>query len=143
LTVFVVDASVGLKWCLPQDEEDFIPQAKELLHSFLAKDLDFLVPDLFWVEIGNALWKLIRRKKLSPDAASASLTTLRDLEISTVPSYRLVVHALDLAVQYDRTVYDSVYVALARESSIELVTADERLANALAAYLPVKWLGAI
>jgi predicted nucleic acid-binding protein len=34
-------------------------------------------------------------------------------------------------------------VALARESSIELITADERLANALAAYLPVKWLGAM
>ena len=139
----MVDASVGLKWCLPQDEEAYIPQARELLDSFLAKRIDFLVPDLFWVEIGNALWKLIRRKKLSPDTGIASLTTLYNLEISTVPSYRLIGRALDLAVQYDRTVYDSVYVALARESSVDLVTADERLANALAAYLPVKWLGTI
>ena len=29
------------------------------------------------------------------------------------------------------------------QSKIELITADERLANALAARLPVKWLGAL
>ena len=28
-------------------------------------------------------------------------------------------------------------------SDIPMITADERLANALAAYLPVKWLGAL
>jgi predicted nucleic acid-binding protein len=68
---------------------------------------------------------------------------LDTLEIPTIPSQRPVPGALELAAQYDRTVYDSLYVALARESSIELITADERLANALAAYLPVKWLGAM
>jgi predicted nucleic acid-binding protein len=38
-------------------------------------------------------------------------------------------------------VYDSIYTALAVNSNAQFVTADERLANALAAYLPVKWLG--
>jgi len=142
LTVVVVDASVGLKWCLPQEAEDFIPQARKLLDSFLHEEIDFLVPDLFWVEIGNALWKLLRRKKISRETADSSLAMLDTLEIPTIPSHRLVPGALELAAQYDRTVYDSLYVALARESSIELITADERLANALAAYLPVKWLGA-
>jgi predicted nucleic acid-binding protein len=33
-------------------------------------------------------------------------------------------------------------VALAMSLQTHLVTADERLANAVAAYLPVKWLGA-
>jgi predicted nucleic acid-binding protein len=32
---------------------------------------------------------------------------------------------------------------LAIQSKTELITADERLANALAAHLPVKWLGAL
>ncbi len=44
---------------------------------------------------------------------------------------------------FDRTVYDSLYVALAVDSKAELVTVDEKLANALAARLPVKWLGAL
>jgi predicted nucleic acid-binding protein len=49
---------------------------------------------------------------------------------------------LQLAVTSRRTVYDSLYVALAMQSQSVLITADERLANALAARFPVKWLGA-
>jgi predicted nucleic acid-binding protein len=51
--------------------------------------------------------------------------------------------ALRIAFAYDRAVYDCLYVALAIQSKSQLITADERLANALAAYLPVKWLGAL
>jgi predicted nucleic acid-binding protein len=36
-----------------------------------------------------------------------------------------------------------LYIALAVQSGTDLVTADERLANAVAARLPVKWLGGI
>ncbi len=143
MTVLVVDASVGLKWCLPQAAEQFIPHASALLDRFIREEIDFLVPDLFWIEIGNALWKLSRRNQLSPEAATSSLAKLNSLEIPTVASNSLVPRALDLAIQYGRTIYDSLYVALARETSTEMITADERLANALAAYLPVKWLGAM
>jgi len=51
--------------------------------------------------------------------------------------------ALQIALTHDRSVYDCLYVALAVQSKTEWITADERLANALAARLPVKWLGAI
>jgi predicted nucleic acid-binding protein len=51
--------------------------------------------------------------------------------------------AFSIAATFDRTVYDSIYAALAVRRKAELVTADARLANALAAYLPVKWLGAL
>jgi predicted nucleic acid-binding protein len=51
--------------------------------------------------------------------------------------------AQQIAIQYGRSIYDSVYVALAREARSEVVTADEKLANAVAAHLPVKWLGAL
>jgi predicted nucleic acid-binding protein len=51
--------------------------------------------------------------------------------------------AFSIAATFNRTVYDSLYVALAVRSKADLVTADERLANALAARLPVKWLGAV
>jgi len=71
------------------------------------------------------------------------MSFVRDLGIVTASSLDLVREALELALSHGRTVYDSLYVALAMESRSELITADERLANALAARLPVKWLGAL
>jgi predicted nucleic acid-binding protein len=50
--------------------------------------------------------------------------------------------ALKIALVYDHSVYDCLYVAMAIQFKIDMITADERLANALAASLPVKWLGA-
>ena len=48
---------------------------------------------------------------------------------------------LQIAFAHDRTVHDCLYVALAVQAGSVVITADEKLANALAAYLPVKWLG--
>jgi predicted nucleic acid-binding protein len=59
-----------------------------------------------------------------------------------VPSLTLIEKAFEIATACGRTVYDSLYVALAVHSKAPLVTADEKLANALAARFPVKWLGA-
>jgi predicted nucleic acid-binding protein len=58
-------------------------------------------------------------------------------------SERLIEDAPSIALAVGRSVYDGVYIALAVQAGAELVTADERLANAVAARLPVKWLGGI
>ena len=46
-------------------------------------------------------------------------------------------------LSHQRTVYDCLYIALAVASTGQFVTADELLANAVAARLPVKWLRAV
>lgn len=142
MTTVVVDASVAVKWCLPSRREELVAEAEELLASSRRDEVRFLVPDLFWVELANALWKAVRRAEMSSDNAASAMSFMRDLGIATLPSLDLVPQALDLAISHSRTVYDSLYVALAIQSDSELITADERLANVLAARLPVKWLGA-
>jgi predicted nucleic acid-binding protein len=42
----------------------------------------------------------------------------------------------------ERSAYGCLYAALAIQFKTEMITADERLATALTAHLPVKWLGA-
>jgi predicted nucleic acid-binding protein len=142
VTPTVVDASVAVKWCLPREHEDLALQAEELLVSYRAGTEIFLVPDLFWLEVANALWKAVWKQKIDSEVAARSLKVVRDLNIPTISSVDLVPRALRLAVEHRRTVYDSIYVALALHAKANLITADERLANALAAHLPVKWLGA-
>lgn len=143
MTGFVVDASVAVKWCLPAQQEELVPQAESLLISYRRSEIRLLVPDLFWVELANALWKAVRRGTISIEFAMSAMSLVRDLNIPIVLSCELLPQALSLAVTHGRNVYDSLYVALAVQSKTELITADEPLANVLAAHLPVKWLGAL
>jgi predicted nucleic acid-binding protein len=143
LSVFVVDASVAAKWLLPAMQEPLVEQANRLLGQETEGSADFVVPDLFWPEIGNVLWKAVWRERITPTQAEESLITALSWAFETVPSRQLLERALEIGLRHQRSFYDSIYLALATSQQIELITADERLANAVAAHLPVKWLGAI
>jgi predicted nucleic acid-binding protein len=137
----VIDASVAAKWFLP--DEPFSAAALELLRRATAGATDFIVPDLFFSECGNILWKAARRKRLSVDETVAAIQVIEELQLLTVPAAGLLEDTLQIARNYDRTFYDSLYLAVAAKQQTYLVTADEKLANATAAHLPVKWLGAL
>ncbi len=139
----VLDASVAAKWFLPATGEPLAQEALQLLGRYARGEMRFLVPDLFWPEFANILWKAARQGRCSEKTALAALASLKTLELPTVAARSLAEDALRMAVTFDRTVYDCVYVALAVKSNAPLVTADERLAAALAAHFPVKLLGAV
>jgi predicted nucleic acid-binding protein len=105
--------------------------------------LRVFTPDVFWPELGNVLWKAVRLKRITSASARESIQSFAETGITTVPSRPLMADAFDIAHAFGRSVHDSVYVALALSIDAPLVTADERLANALAARFPVRWLGAV
>jgi predicted nucleic acid-binding protein len=140
---FVIDASVAMKWLSLFENEPLVNQARQYLDRRTAGEIALVVPDLFWAEVSSVLWKAARKGMCRPDEASMALSTLQEQELAAVPSRILVESALNIALKYGPSLYDCLYVALALRSNTELVTADEKLANALAAHLPVKWLGAI
>jgi predicted nucleic acid-binding protein len=143
VSLIVLDASVAVKWFLPEARETLTIEAKALLNSYGNSDVEFIVPDLFWVEFAGILWKAIRRDRYPKPSAEAALLSLTQFNFPTFPSLNLLDKAFQIATGFDRTVYDSVYVALAEQTKSQLITADEKLANSLAAYFPVKWLGSI
>jgi predicted nucleic acid-binding protein len=85
----------------------------------------------------------MRQERISRASAEQALAALEGQRITTAPTAPLLADAFAIAASQDRSVYDSIYVALAVLSNTPLVTADERLANALAARFPVRWLGAL
>lgn len=139
----VVDASVAAKWCLPPRGETLVKESLHLLESFTTGRVLLSVPDLFWPELGNIFWKAARSERVSEESAEESLQLMAQLRIPTFRSQPLLRDAFRIASRFQCTVYDCTYVALALASDRALVTADERLANTLAAHLPVRWLGAI
>jgi predicted nucleic acid-binding protein len=140
---FVLDASVALKWAIPPANETLTAESLQLLQEYVNGKIDLLVPDIFWAELGNVLWKGVRLRRWSQAVAQRIASEMHARNFSTVPSRTLMTEAMRIAFAYDRAVYDCLYVALAIRSKSQMITADECLANALAAYLPVKWLGAL
>jgi predicted nucleic acid-binding protein len=143
VTGYVVDASVAAKWCLPPRGETLVPESLRLLGEFTAGRVRFSVPDLFWPELGNIFWKAVRTARISRESAAQAIHSMSELPIPTLPSLPLLKDAFTIASRFQCTVYDSTYAALAVASDRLLVTADERLANSLAAHLPVRWLGSL
>jgi predicted nucleic acid-binding protein len=139
----VLDASVAVKWLPPFQQEPLAPEAEILLDRWEHGVIELIAPDLIWTEIANAHWRAVRQNKCSSGDAQASLAIMHEQELPTVPSEPLIDLAFRIALQHGRTAYDSLYVALAVTLKSDLVTADEKLANALSSYFPVTWLGAI
>lgn len=142
MKTFVLDASVAVKWAMPLANEPLTDEAVQLLKGYIGGEIDFIVPDVFWAELSNVLWNGARRGRWNRPDAENSAADMAARDFVTVPSLVLMPEALRIAFVYDRAVYDCLYVALAIRAKTEMITADERLANALAAHLPVKWLGA-
>jgi predicted nucleic acid-binding protein len=143
LISLVLDASVAVKWAIPSAREPFADASLRLLKRYVDGEVEFIVPDVFWAEVGNVLWKGTRQGRWRQDEAEAVAADMKARDFKTVASVVLLEEALRIAFAHDRAVYDCLYVALAVQSKTDFITADERMANALAAHLPVKWLGAL
>ena len=139
---YVLDASVAAKWYLPRGE-NLVEESVRLLNEYTSDLTRLAVPDLFWPEMGSIFWKAVRNKRMSGQSADEALQSLSELQLPTFPSYPLLRDAYRIATRFQCTVYDCTYVALAVASERPLVTADERLANALAAHFPIRWLGSV
>ena len=143
MKTFVLDVSVAMKWVLPPQGEDLVSEGLDLLRRYAQKEIRFVVPDIFWAEFGNVSWKAFRLGRWTAAEAEWAIREISHRDFPTVSSKDLLPAAFAIASGFDRSVYDSLYVALAVATRSEMVTADEKLANALATRLPVRGLGAL
>lgn len=126
----VVDASVGIKLFLV---EPLSGRADALFdHLTDTPPARFYVPDLFFVECANILWKYIRRFGYPRETARQDVANLVELPLRVVSMAELAVESLELAVDSEITAYDAAYVVLSQRLSLPLVTADGRLVRHLA-----------
>jgi predicted nucleic acid-binding protein len=131
--LYVIDAGVVVKWFIPEVDSDI---AHQLLERYLQGVDTPVAPDLLIAECGNVFWRRCRQGDITPDEATESLADLLTLNVPLMPATSLVPSALQLALQHQRTVYDALYLALAQERNCDLITADERIFNALSAQFP-------
>jgi predicted nucleic acid-binding protein len=122
----VVDASVAIKWFVPEIHEDEAARWLSSGHPLLA-------PDLLFAEVSSIAWKKTIRDGLSEAEARRIRRALAKLPLLTISSRELSEAALDLALALRCSVYDALYVALAIAEDTWLVTADRKLHDRISA----------
>jgi predicted nucleic acid-binding protein len=131
--VAVVDASVAIKWLLPEEDREI---ALRLQDDYQNGATDLIAPELLISEVGNVLWKRVRKRDLTPSVAKLLFDgLLRDAPI-LLSSDTVHRRAMTLSLEFDRPIYDCEYLALAWYHGCDLVTADERFYRAVRAQWP-------
>jgi predicted nucleic acid-binding protein len=116
----VVDASVAVRWYLPED-------GAEEAESILLSESSLIAPELVIAEIGNAVWKRVRKGEVPRGEAVNIVDRALTAFTSLIPLSELAVSAMALSTKLNHPIYDCFYLALALRETAPLVTADRRL----------------
>lgn len=130
---YVIDCSTALKWVLMEPDRD---KAILLRDDFRNGINQLIAPDLFPVEVGNALLIAERRKLIAPGDGAIGFANVMQTPPLLHGAGPLLARAYAIAHRYQRTVYDCLYVALAESEQCKLVSADDKLVNGLQATFP-------
>lgn len=134
MSVLVADASVAVKWFVPE------VQSAEARQWRTGPD-ELHAPAIFFdLEISNILWKKVRRGEITRADADLILAQLPALPLTRHPETPVLALAFDLADRTNRTVYDCLYLAMAVQLGGRMLTADQRLVNCLAA---TQWVSSV
>jgi predicted nucleic acid-binding protein len=127
LSGIVVDASVALAWCFPDETSDF---ADSVLVSLKGDTLT--VPSIWAVEIANAVLVGERRKRIKPVDVRRFEELLRALTIveSSQTVAETIANVLPLAREYKLSAYDAACLDLALREEAPLATLDSSLQKA-------------
>lgn len=126
MSALVVDASVAVKWFLPEIHS-------EAAGRILKSRQKLLAPDLIWAEVGNTLWKKNIRQEITMEESSGILKDFLRFPLEIYSSKTLIDTAWNLALRCRISVYDGLYIALAVGSGCSLVTADRKFYESLRA----------
>ena len=123
----MVDASVALAWCFPDEASQY---ADEVVVALEGRRV--IVPTVWALEITNALLVAERRKRVKQPDVRRFVELLGGLTImeqsQTVAD--TVSNVLPLAREYDLSAYDAAYLDVAVRQGAPLATLDSTLEKA-------------
>jgi len=122
----VVDASIAVKWVIPEELSDRADRLRAGYDEMLA-------PDLLLTEVANALWKKTARREILPVEADGAFALVVESGIDLRPTAPLLARAMQFARRLNHPVYDCVYLALAERERASFITADRRLLRRVSA----------
>jgi len=125
---YVVDTSVVAHYLYA---DTYTPQVRVLVDLMYQGDRLY-IPEFCLIECVNVLWKKVRFQGLPQTDAEQLIDELLALPLQIVPVKDLLLQALQIGLNRQLAVYDSLYIALALNLDCPLITVDDRQADAAA-----------
>jgi predicted nucleic acid-binding protein len=136
----VIDASVALKWFLA--DEEYGQKALGILDKYVSKEIDILAPSLLEYEVINGLLIAKKRGRIEEEKVLMAADGFASLELNLRNISFFYPKVIEYCSLFNRSAYDSSYLALADEEKVPFVTADRGLYTAVKKDLNwVEWLG--
>lgn len=123
---YIVDTSVVIQYFISQS---YTPQARVLIARMYSGD-ELYIPEFSLLECANVLWKEVRFRGLSQINAEEIIAELLRLPFQIVSVKHLLPRALQIGLNHQLAVYDSLYIALALDLNFPLITVDDKQLNA-------------
>jgi predicted nucleic acid-binding protein len=123
----VLDASVALSWCFPDEGDEYTQRILEMQNSGGA-----VVPTIWPLEIANALIVAERKKRIEPSEADRFISLLLELgfRVDAATSTQALGEIRSLARAHGLSAYDAAYLELAIREGLPLATSDDALKRA-------------
>lgn len=119
----IIDASIAIKWFIPENHWEHAAR--------LQSQPDMYAPDFMLLECNSILTKKVRRNELGLEISNQIQESLLAVPIQLVPWQNLLQAATLTAHATYRSVYDCLYMVLARQLEGKMVTADLKLYRSL------------
>jgi predicted nucleic acid-binding protein len=133
---YVVDASVAVKWLIPEEHSEC---AMKLLDDWLEEGLELNAPELLRLEVTSALTKYVDRRVIDAEKAQEGFEIFREIMLSYVEEdWPLIEDALKASITSGLSIHDAVYFTLAKRLGATLITADRRLVDKVKAEIRVE-----
>lgn len=125
MSLYVVDACVAVKVYVPEVHS-------ERAIRFFSDEHELIAPEFMLAEFGNIVWK---KSALLGELTEAETKTIvaaaQELPLGYYYTNSLLPDAMRIALATRRTVYDSLYIALAEAQACQLMTDDRKLYKSL------------
>jgi predicted nucleic acid-binding protein len=137
---YVIDASVAIKWFL--EDEDYVEQAQAVFTAYNTDAIRLIAPEHLILEVANAIFSAVRSNRVTAQAGDQAMSYMLALDIPRVGGRELVLAGYRMALRFQCTFYDALYLALADAVRCPLLHADRRLQVSVAGRFPLAyWVG--
>lgn len=130
---YVLDSCVGIKWLVAEADSD---RAIAVRDEYARGGHELLAPDIYPAEVAHAITRAERQLRITPAEGQSHLLSMLQMLPVLHPYLPLLPRAYAISSAVRIGVYDCLYVALAEREGCGLITADQRLVNALGAAFP-------